>query len=153
MFRRTPYSKHLLILQRCGSVRIHIIFQDPDTFPGILGSGFRFVSYSLRSKTKLSGRENLTKYAFFLGPVGPTDKENQVKMIKSTVLGTTVRIRTNQLKSRIRIHIKRVWIRKTAILLFLGRQIMLTLVYNFTLPLSNTHRLTRIGNKPEDTSP
>jgi hypothetical protein len=34
------------------------------------------------STAKLTGRENLT------GPVGPTDKENQVKMYKSTVLGT-----------------------------------------------------------------
>jgi hypothetical protein len=40
------------------------------------------------STTKLTGMENLTKYAFWLGPVGPTDKENQVKMYKSTVLGT-----------------------------------------------------------------
>ncbi len=42
------------------------------------------------SAKKLTGRENLTKYAFWLGPVavGPTDKENQVKMYKSTVLGT-----------------------------------------------------------------
>jgi hypothetical protein len=34
------------------------------------------------STTKLPGRENLTKYAFSLGPAGPTDKENQVKMYK-----------------------------------------------------------------------
>jgi hypothetical protein len=36
------------------------------------------------STTKLTGRENLAKYryAFWLGPVGPTDKENQVKMFK-----------------------------------------------------------------------
>jgi hypothetical protein len=41
------------------------------------------------SKKKLTGREYLAKYAFWLGPGGPTDKENQVKMykIKSTVLG------------------------------------------------------------------
>jgi hypothetical protein len=32
------------------------------------------------STTKLTGRENLTKYAFWLGPIRPTDKENQVKM-------------------------------------------------------------------------
>jgi hypothetical protein len=30
------------------------------------------------STTKLTGMENLTKYAFWLGPVGLTDKENQV---------------------------------------------------------------------------
>jgi hypothetical protein len=42
------------------------------------------------SKKKLTGRENLTKYAFWLGPGGPTDKENQVKMYKkSNVLGTS----------------------------------------------------------------
>jgi hypothetical protein len=40
------------------------------------------------STAKLTGRENLTKYAFWLSPVGPTDKENQVRCIKSTVLGT-----------------------------------------------------------------
>jgi hypothetical protein len=34
------------------------------------------------SITKLTGRENLTKYAFWLGPVGPNDKENQVKRYK-----------------------------------------------------------------------
>jgi hypothetical protein len=36
------------------------------------------------STTKLTGRENLAKYryAFWLGPVGPTDKENQVKLFK-----------------------------------------------------------------------
>jgi hypothetical protein len=32
--------------------------------------------------TKSTGRENLTKYAFWLGPVEPMDKENQVKMYK-----------------------------------------------------------------------
>jgi hypothetical protein len=34
------------------------------------------------STTKLTGRENLTNCTFWLGPVGPTDKENQVKMYK-----------------------------------------------------------------------
>jgi hypothetical protein len=35
------------------------------------------------STIKLTGRENLlTKKAFWLGPVGPIDKENQVKMLK-----------------------------------------------------------------------
>jgi hypothetical protein len=38
------------------------------------------------STTKLTGRENFTKYAFWLGPVGPTDKENQGKMYKKVVL-------------------------------------------------------------------
>jgi hypothetical protein len=32
--------------------------------------------------TKLTGRENLTNYAFWFGPDGPTNKENQVKMYK-----------------------------------------------------------------------
>jgi hypothetical protein len=40
------------------------------------------------STTKLTGRENLTKYAFWLGPVGPTDKENQVRMCKKYCFGT-----------------------------------------------------------------
>ncbi len=43
---------------------------------------------TLVSTTKFTERENLTKYAFWLGPVGPTDKENQVKIKKRTVLGT-----------------------------------------------------------------
>jgi hypothetical protein len=42
------------------------------------------------STTTLTGRENLAKYAFWLGPVGPSDEENQVKMYKKygTFLGT-----------------------------------------------------------------
>jgi hypothetical protein len=31
------------------------------------------------STTNLTGRENLTKNTFCVDPVGPTDKENQVK--------------------------------------------------------------------------
>jgi hypothetical protein len=44
------------------------------------------------SITNLTGRENLTKNAFLLGPGRPTDYENQVKMYrtKSTVLGTHI---------------------------------------------------------------
>jgi hypothetical protein len=56
-------------LSRCcesGSVRTRIIFPDPDP--------------TLISATKVTGKENLTKYAFWLGPGRPTDKENQVKM-------------------------------------------------------------------------
>jgi hypothetical protein len=34
------------------------------------------------STTKLTGRENLTTYAFWLVLGRPTDKENQVKMKK-----------------------------------------------------------------------
>ncbi len=54
-------------------------FQDPDPCPGCLGSGS--VSYS-NGKTKLIGRENSTENTFCVGPVGPTEKENQVKMYK-----------------------------------------------------------------------
>jgi hypothetical protein len=32
------------------------------------------------STTILTGRKNLTKFAFWLGAVEPTDKENQVKV-------------------------------------------------------------------------
>jgi hypothetical protein len=87
---------------------------DPDQFLGVL-----------MSTTNLTGRENFTKYAFWLGPVGPTDKENQVMMYKKYSFGylhylfETVRIRIwirikqsirIKLKSRIRICIKRVLI-------------------------------------------
>jgi hypothetical protein len=44
-----------------------------------LGSGS--VSYS-NGTTKLTGRENLTKNTFCVGPVGTTDKENQAKIYK-----------------------------------------------------------------------
>jgi hypothetical protein len=37
------------------------------------------VSY-FNGTTKLNGKENLTKKTFCVGPVGPTDKENQVKL-------------------------------------------------------------------------
>jgi hypothetical protein len=40
------------------------------------------------STTIITGRENLIKYAFWLGLGGPTDKENQVRCVKSTVFGT-----------------------------------------------------------------
>jgi hypothetical protein len=42
--------------------------------PRCLGSGS--VSYS-NGTTKLTGRENLKKNTFCVGPVGPTDKENK----------------------------------------------------------------------------
>jgi hypothetical protein len=58
---------------------VAIIFQDPDPFPGCIGSG----SVSrYNGTTKLTGRENLTKKTFCAGPSGPTDKENQLKMYK-----------------------------------------------------------------------
>jgi hypothetical protein len=58
---------------------------DPDHFPeldlflSVLGSGS--VSYSMR-RTQLFRSKNLTKYAFWLGPGGLTDKENHVQMYK-----------------------------------------------------------------------
>jgi hypothetical protein len=45
-----------------------------------------FGSYpTLISTTKLTATENVTTYACCLTPGGPTDKENQLKMNKSTV--------------------------------------------------------------------
>jgi hypothetical protein len=81
------------------------------------------------STTKLTGRENVTKNTFCVGPVGPSDKENQVKMYKKyrvpflvhylfetvgsgSVSNSRIRIRV---KSGSRIRIKRVWICNTAI--------------------------------------
>jgi hypothetical protein len=56
------------------TIRISIIFQDPgsDPFPGVLRSGS--ISYS-NEHNKINWK-------------GPTDKENKVKMYKSTVLVT-----------------------------------------------------------------
>ncbi len=75
----------------CLSVLRSRIRKDPCHFsgPGSVPEGVRsgFVSYSNSTK-KLKGRENLTKNTFCVGPVGPTEKENQVKVFKSTVLGT-----------------------------------------------------------------
>jgi hypothetical protein len=97
---------------------------DPDPFPGVLGSESGAM---LVSRTKLTGRENLTKYAFWLGPGRPTDKKNQVRMYKNygTVLGTLPFLyRTKQsdldpyqLEKRVRIRIKRVWICNTAMII------------------------------------
>jgi hypothetical protein len=55
------------------------MFQDPDPFLSVLGSGS--LSY-LTSITKINWEGKLTKYAFLLGPPGYTDKENQFKMYK-----------------------------------------------------------------------
>jgi hypothetical protein len=72
------------------------------------------------STTKLTGRENLTKYAFWLVPIGPTEKENQVKMYKKNSriwihikLKSRIRIWIGiKVKSRIGIKVKsRIWIR------------------------------------------
>jgi hypothetical protein len=58
-------------------LRIRIrIRKDPYHF-----SGSGSVCYP-NGTTKLTGRENLTKNTFSVGPVGPSDKENQVKMFK-----------------------------------------------------------------------
>jgi hypothetical protein len=40
------------------------------------------------AQKKLKGRDNLTKNSFCVGPVGPTDKKNQVKVYKKYCLGT-----------------------------------------------------------------
>ncbi len=60
------------------------------------------------STTKFTGRENLTKYAFWLDHCGPTDKENQVKMyvlgtLPFEMVGIQICIK---MKRRIRIRIK-----------------------------------------------
>ncbi len=49
-----------------------------DPFPGVLGSGS--VSYSNEHNT-INWKGKFNK-VFWLGPVGPTDKENQVQMYK-----------------------------------------------------------------------
>ncbi len=54
-------------------------FSGSGSVPGCLGSGS--VSYS-NGTTKLTGRGNLTKNTFCVGPVGPNDEENQVKSSK-----------------------------------------------------------------------
>ncbi len=70
--------------QCCGSGSVSFL-RDPDLLPppppGCLGSGSVSCSNGI---TELTGRENLTKNTFCVGPVGPTDKENQLKVFKST---------------------------------------------------------------------
>ncbi len=93
---------------------IHIIFQDPDPFPGCLGSRSVSISYS-HEHNKINWKGELNINTFCVGPVGPTDKGNEVNMyicIKSagTVLCSLplwngkdrIRIR---LESRIRVRI------------------------------------------------
>ncbi len=53
--------------------------------------------------TKWTGREHLTKYAFWLGPAKPTDKENQVNMYEKYLL---FEVHLPFWKIRIQIHIK-----------------------------------------------
>ncbi len=52
---------------------------DPFHFPGSVSGS---VIYS-NEDNKKARKENLTKYASWLGPGGPTDKENQGKMYKN----------------------------------------------------------------------
>ncbi len=67
------FSTFIWSLQKMSpSVLLIRIRKDPYYF-----SGSRSVSYS-NGTTKLTGRENLTKKTFYVGPVGPSDKENQV---------------------------------------------------------------------------
>ncbi len=68
---RLPSSGSMLQCSVVVPIRTQV-FQDPDPDPLI----------TLMSTTKLTGRENLTKCAFWLGPGGPTDRENQIKMYK-----------------------------------------------------------------------
>ncbi len=58
---------------RSGTIWIHIIFPYTDLWA------------TLMSTTKLAGRENLTKYAFWLGRGGPTVKENQVDLLTKKI--------------------------------------------------------------------
>ncbi len=115
-------------------IRICIIFQDLDPFLGCVESRSVSISYDT---TKLTGRENLTKHTFCVGPVRPTDKENQVEMMykkycfryisslnlqgSGSVSNSRNRIQLKSriwilinVKSRIRVRIKMVWIRNTA---------------------------------------
>ncbi len=71
-----------------GSVSIPNIFQypDPGSVPGCLGSRSRSIKYS-NEQNKIIWKGKFNKYAVCFGPVGPTDKENQAKMYKSTILG------------------------------------------------------------------
>ncbi len=68
--------------QCCGSKPGSVsFFRIRIRFPGCLGSGSGSISYS-HEHNKLTGRENWTKNTFCVGPVGPNDKENEVKMYK-----------------------------------------------------------------------
>ncbi len=63
---------------------IRIISPDPDPFLSVLNP-----DPILMSRTKATGAENVITYAYCLAPGDlHTDKENQVKIYKSTVLGT-----------------------------------------------------------------
>jgi hypothetical protein len=60
---------------------IRIIFHalDPGSVPGCLGSGSIWTI-----TTKLTGRENLTKYAFWLGPIGPVTGKIKLRCLKKS---------------------------------------------------------------------
>ncbi len=59
-----------------GSARIHIIFPDPVSIPGCLGS--RSVSYS-NEYNKINWKGKFNKVCLLVGSFTPTDKENQQK--------------------------------------------------------------------------
>ncbi len=71
-FNISPGSK-----QCCGSIQIRIIFPDP--FLIVLDPGTCH-TLMVMSTTKLAGKKTLTEHACRLGPGGPTDKENQLKI-------------------------------------------------------------------------
>ncbi len=72
-------------------MQVKVQFADPDSFASVSFSRIRICSgvfldpdpyLALMSITKLTGRENLTRYACWLGPGRRNDKENQVKKYK-----------------------------------------------------------------------
>jgi hypothetical protein len=78
-----PREHYTEALSRIRIRVIHIIFQDPDpgSVPRCLGSGS--ISYSNEhNKINRNGKFNKVPYAFWLGPGGPADMENQVKKCK-----------------------------------------------------------------------
>jgi hypothetical protein len=112
---------------------------DPDPFQGVLGSGS--VSYS-NKHNKINWKRKFNKVCLLLGLVGPTDKENQVKMYKKycfryiislkwqgsgSVSNSRIRI-CIKLNSRIRIRINRVWIHNTAVLGGMRRNLVPTIL-------------------------
>jgi hypothetical protein len=65
-------------------VKCRVADSDLYNFPG---SGSGSVSYS-NEHDKINWRENLTKFAFWLGPVDLLTRKIKLRCIKSTVLGT-----------------------------------------------------------------
>ncbi len=74
-------------------MHVHTSVADPDphNFPSSVPKCFSDLDLdpdpTLMSTTKVTERENLT-FACCLAPGGTTDKETQVKLYQSTVLGT-----------------------------------------------------------------